>query len=87
MLSVVQSNQNSIMRTVAKVIQKSHHLIGTLGSSELGPKWGQVFQRNAESPSTDAPSSRQRAQGDKELVIVCPLSLFSLVTGAKFIRH
>ena len=38
MLSVLQSNQNAITFIVAIVIHKSRNLIGTLGSSEFGPK-------------------------------------------------
>ena len=38
MLSVLQSNQNSITFAVTMLIHKSHNLIGPLESSEVGPK-------------------------------------------------
>ena len=47
MLSVVQSNRNSIiLATLIIVIHKSRNLIGNLGIAEFGPKQGQVFQSN-----------------------------------------
>ena len=42
MLSVAQSNQK--LRGLIILIHKSRILIGTLGSSEIGPKLDPVFQ-------------------------------------------
>ena len=40
----------STIFAVTTVIHKSRNMIGTLGSSEFGPEYGQVFQRNVMSP-------------------------------------
>ena len=36
----------------------------------FGPKKGHVFQNNTESPLLEAPSSSQRAQGNKRLIVI-----------------
>ena len=56
MLSVIQSNRNSIIVAITIVIHKSRSLIDTLGSSESGHKQGQVFRSVYESLLTEAPN-------------------------------
>ena len=69
--SILQSNLKFYhIYTVTIVIHKSRNLIGTLGIAKFGHKYCQVFQSNIESLLIEAPSSSQRAQGDKRLIVV-----------------
>ena len=77
MLSVLQSNRNSIIFAVSIEIHKSRNLIGTLGSSELWPGLNRVRHFRTQeyfykSLLTEAPSSRQRAEGNKSLLVISP---------------
>ena len=42
--SSIESKILSYLFAITIVIHKSRNLIGTLGSSEFGPKWGHVFR-------------------------------------------
>ena len=71
--------------TVTVVIHKSRNLISTVGIAKVGRRYGQVFQRNIiidiESLLlTEAPSSNQRAQRNKRLIVISPYS-FRLENG------
>ena len=56
------SASKSITFTVSIVIHKSRNLIGTLRSSELGPKQGQIFHVMLWFSLAEAPSQVKGAQ-------------------------
>ena len=70
----VQNLVNCIIRiknSAALFFAKFCNLIGTLRIAKFGPKYDQVFKSNGyEYLLTEAPSSSQRALGNKRLVVI-----------------